>query len=84
MLSQLVDSNPIYDQLIQNQCLRLSVIVCSLSHDPKKISEKDSIPYQLQKLFVNLQTKNKPCFTKDLLKSFQWNDVDSFQQHDVQ
>jgi len=66
----------------------MSIHTCTLSfilsHDPKKIAEKDSIPYQLQKLFVNLQTKDKPSYTSGLLKSFQWEDGQAFEQHDVQ
>ena len=31
-----------------------------------------------------MQTKDKPCYTRDLLKSFQWTDSEAFQQHDVQ
>lgn len=46
---------------------------------------KNSIPYQLQKLFVQLQTfKDKLVTTKGLLKSFQWTEADAFEQHDVQ
>jgi hypothetical protein len=31
-----------------------------------------------------MQTKDRPCLTKDLLKSFQWTEAQAFQQHDVQ
>lgn len=44
-----------------------------------------NIPYQLQRLFLNLQTsKKKSIQTHDLTKSFGWNSDDAFQQHDVQ
>lgn len=46
---------------------------------------RKSIPYQLQRLFLNLQTsKKKSIHTQDLTKSFGWNNDDAFQQHDVQ
>lgn len=54
------------------------------SHDTRKISEVDSIPYQLQKLFVKLQLNDRAVYTKGLRRSFQWTDSESFQQHDVQ
>jgi ubiquitin carboxyl-terminal hydrolase 47 len=54
-------------------------------HNSKKLENKNSIPFQLQKLFVLLQTtKIKPISTKGLLKSFQWTEADAFEQHDVQ
>lgn len=31
-----------------------------------------------------MQTKDKASYTFELLKSFQWNDHQAFQQHDVQ
>ncbi|OQR88131.1 hypothetical protein ACHHYP_07520 [Achlya hypogyna] len=45
-----------------------------------------NIPFQLQKLFANLQlnTERKAIDTKALTKSFGWNSSDVFQQHDVQ
>jgi ubiquitin C-terminal hydrolase len=44
-----------------------------------------NIPYQLQRLFLNLQTSAKKSIqTHDLTKSFGWNSDDAFQQHDVQ
>lgn len=47
--------------------------------------ETKSIPFQLQKLFVNLQTSNKPSVeTTDLTKSFGWDSTEAWQQHDVQ
>ncbi|XP_046413365.1 ubiquitin carboxyl-terminal hydrolase 47 isoform X1 [Neodiprion fabricii] len=51
-------------------------------------SEKDeakSIPYQLQKLFLNLQTSTKPAVeTTSLTKSFGWDSTEAWQQHDIQ
>lgn len=57
----------------------------SLHCRPDKASkEKDSIPYQLQKLFAKLNIrKNKQISTKELTKSFQWQTEDNFTEHDV-
>ena len=50
----------------------------------KKINEKDSIPYQLQKLFCKLNLKiNKMLSTKNLTTSFQWGNSESFYEHDI-
>lgn len=47
--------------------------------------ETKSIPFQLQKLFVNLQTSRKPSVeTTDLTKSFGWDSSEAWQQHDIQ
>ena len=42
-----------------------------------------TIPYALQALFYHLQTSSTPTSTKQLTKSFGWEDKDSFSQHDV-
>ncbi|XP_078041593.1 ubiquitin specific protease 47 [Augochlora pura] len=51
-------------------------------------SEKDettSIPYQLQKLFLNLQTSMRSAVeTTALTKSFGWDSTEAWQQHDIQ
>ncbi|XP_011632644.1 ubiquitin carboxyl-terminal hydrolase 47 [Pogonomyrmex barbatus] len=51
-------------------------------------SEKDealSIPYQLQKLFLNLQTSTRSAVeTTSLTKSFGWDSTEAWQQHDIQ
>lgn len=51
-------------------------------------SEKDevtSIPYQLQKLFLNLQTSDKTSVeTTALTRSFGWDSSEAWQQHDIQ
>lgn len=47
--------------------------------------EESNIPYQLQKLFVNLQTSPKSAVeTTDLTRSFGWDSSASWQQHDIQ
>eukprot|EP00794_Sanderia_malayensis_P012688 gene12688-13990_t len=44
-----------------------------------------SIPFQLQKLFIKLQTSKKRAVeTTDLTKSFGWDSSEAWQQHDVQ
>ncbi|BFZ09544.1 hypothetical protein BsWGS_12583 [Bradybaena similaris] len=44
-----------------------------------------SIPYQLQRLFLQLQTsKKKAVETTDLTRSFGWDSSEVWQQHDVQ
>ncbi|KAL2314284.1 hypothetical protein POMI540_2302 [Schizosaccharomyces pombe] len=45
---------------------------------------KDSIAYALQRCFYNLQFMNEPVSTTELTKSFGWDSLDSFMQHDVQ
>eukprot|EP00062_Callorhinchus_milii_P003935 gi/632941730/ref/XP_007886021.1/ PREDICTED: ubiquitin carboxyl-terminal hydrolase 47 isoform X5 [Callorhinchus milii] len=51
-------------------------------------SEEDpvtSIPYQLQRLFVLLQTSKKRAVeTTDVTRSFGWDSSEAWQQHDVQ
>ena len=45
----------------------------------------DCIPLQLQKLFAKLQLKdNIYVDTKELTKSFQWEQHQSFEQQDIQ
>eukprot|EP00117_Sycon_ciliatum_P032446 scpid61140/ scgid2680/ Ubiquitin carboxyl-terminal hydrolase 64E; Ubiquitin thioesterase 64E; Ubiquitin-specific-processing protease 64E len=47
--------------------------------------ESRSIPFQLQKLFANLQTSTKDAVeTTDVTKSFGWTSSDAWQQHDIQ
>ncbi|XP_057671617.1 ubiquitin carboxyl-terminal hydrolase 47 [Diorhabda carinulata] len=49
------------------------------------VNEARSIPYQLQKLFLNLQTSSKSAVeTTDLTTSFGWQDRDAWHQHDIQ
>lgn len=44
----------------------------------------NSIPLALQSLFYKLQYSDTSVATKDLTKSFGWDTLDSFMQHDVQ
>uniref|UniRef100_A0A3B4X2Q6 Ubiquitin carboxyl-terminal hydrolase 7 n=1 Tax=Seriola lalandi dorsalis TaxID=1841481 RepID=A0A3B4X2Q6_SERLL len=43
-----------------------------------------SVPLALQRVFYELQHSDKPVGTKKLTKSFGWETLDSFMQHDVQ
>jgi ubiquitin carboxyl-terminal hydrolase 7 len=43
-----------------------------------------SIPLALQRVFYNLQFSEQPVATTELTKSFGWDTLDSFMQHDVQ
>ncbi|CAH0774521.1 unnamed protein product [Bemisia tabaci] len=50
-----------------------------------KQPETKSIPYQLQKLFLNLQTSSKSAVeTTELTQSFGWDSSEAWQQHDIQ
>jgi ubiquitin carboxyl-terminal hydrolase 47 len=63
----------------QNQCL------CSWKFNGNSAEEAKNIPYQLQKLFLLLQTSDKYSLeTKDLTASFGWESNDAYDQHDVQ
>ncbi|XP_049864801.1 ubiquitin carboxyl-terminal hydrolase 47 isoform X4 [Schistocerca gregaria] len=54
-------------------------------YDDSEKDEAKSIPYQLQKLFLNLQTSKKSAVeTTELTRSFGWDSSDSWQQHDIQ
>ncbi len=52
------------------------------------IDEQDkpekSIPLALQRVFFRLQSEKTAVDTKELTKSFGWDTIDSFMQHDVQ
>ncbi|XP_075229694.1 ubiquitin carboxyl-terminal hydrolase 47-like [Lycorma delicatula] len=47
--------------------------------------EAESIPFELQKLFLNLQTSNRNAVeTTELTRSFGWDSSEAWQQHDIQ
>ncbi|KOC63118.1 Ubiquitin carboxyl-terminal hydrolase 47, partial [Habropoda laboriosa] len=53
--------------------------------DGSEKDEANSIPYQMQKLFLNLQTSTKSAVeTTALTKSFGWDSTEAWQQHDIQ
>jgi len=43
-----------------------------------------NVPLALQRVFYELQTSNRSVATKKLTRSFGWDNLDSFMQHDVQ
>jgi ubiquitin carboxyl-terminal hydrolase 7 len=43
-----------------------------------------SVAYALQRLFYDLQHSDKVVGTKKLTKSFGWDSIDTFMQHDIQ
>ncbi|KAJ3095906.1 hypothetical protein HK100_005700, partial [Physocladia obscura] len=47
-------------------------------------SPTKSIPLALQRVFLQLQENDVPVATNELTKSFGWDAVDSFMQHDIQ
>ena len=50
----------------------------------RRHTEEKSVPFQLQKLFAQLQlTKARAVSTKNLTKSFGWEAADAFTQHDT-
>jgi ubiquitin carboxyl-terminal hydrolase 7 len=51
--------------------------------DPSEVPT-NSIPLALQRVFWRLQYENGAVDTKELTKSFGWDTIDSFLQHDVQ
>ena len=48
------------------------------------VDPNDSIPHALQRVFYRLQTLDSPVGTTELTKSFGWDTLDAFMQHDVQ
>ncbi|KAJ9585896.1 hypothetical protein L9F63_020459 [Diploptera punctata] len=53
--------------------------------DGTDVEADKSIPFQLQKLFLNLQTSSKSAVeTTELTRSFGWDSSEAWQQHDIQ
>eukprot|EP01027_Heterolobosea_sp_BB2_P009389 GEZU01013842.1.p1 GENE.GEZU01013842.1~~GEZU01013842.1.p1 ORF type:complete len:318 (-),score=21.00 GEZU01013842.1:29-850(-) len=61
-------------------------LIYSFKYDPQiHSSEESCIPLQLQKLFARLQlSERRYADTKNLTRSFGWEDSEAFVQHDVQ
>ncbi|RDD45783.1 Ubiquitin carboxyl-terminal hydrolase 47 [Trichoplax sp. H2] len=58
---------------------------CSQSDSEAERIKEKSIPYQLQKLYLKMQTSTKRSVeTSDVIKSFGWDSSEVWQQHDVQ
>jgi ubiquitin carboxyl-terminal hydrolase 7 len=62
-----------------NQLRKAVYLMPTESDDSSK-----SVPLALQRVFYELQFSDKPVGTKKLTKSFGWETLDSFMQHDVQ
>lgn len=60
--------------------------IYQFSYSPDLHGNKDyCIPYQLQRLFANLQlSRNNFVATTGLTKSFGWTGHEAYQQHDTQ
>lgn len=53
--------------------------------DGTEEEQAKSIPFQLQSLFLKLQTTEKPSIgTTNLTRSFGWDSSEAWQQHDIQ
>lgn len=48
------------------------------------IDSSRSVAFALQRVFYDLQFSEKPVATRKLTRSFGWETLDSFMQHDVQ
>jgi ubiquitin carboxyl-terminal hydrolase 47 len=54
-------------------------------NDKQHQKAEDSIPLQLQRIFAQMQLRVAPYVdAKGLIRSFQWDTIESFEQHDVQ
>lgn len=53
-------------------------------HTTENDDPNTSIPLNIQQLFYQLESEEKPCSTVNLTKSFGWNSYESFQQHDIE
>jgi ubiquitin carboxyl-terminal hydrolase 7 len=72
--------NSLLQTLYFTRKLRQAVYLMPTEHDdPVK-----SVPLAMQRIFFDLQHNDKSVGTKKLTKSFGWDTVDVFMQHDVQ
>mmetsp|Transcript_36164 Transcript_36164/g.84971 ORF Transcript_36164/g.84971 Transcript_36164/m.84971 type:complete len:1185 (+) Transcript_36164:407-3961(+) len=75
--------NSLLQSLYMTPEFRMGVYKIPVIDDPDQ--QKDSICFQLQNLFAQMQLSDKRAVeTKDLTKSFGWDSGEAFQQHDVQ
>ena len=66
-------------------CLHLSSLRKSVYKMPTEADDSTkSVGLALQRVFNDLQFSDKAVGTKKLTKSFGWETLDSFMQHDVQ
>eukprot|EP01135_Chromosphaera_perkinsii_P004175 Nk52_evm82s270 gene=Nk52_evmTU82s270 len=71
--------NSLLQTLFFTNKLRRGVYLMPTENDDKK-----SVALALQRVFYELQFSETPVGTTDLTKSFGWDAIDSFMQHDVQ
>ncbi|XP_039754085.1 ubiquitin carboxyl-terminal hydrolase 7-like isoform X2 [Pararge aegeria] len=72
--------NSLLQTLFFTNVLRKAVYKIPTSGD----DSSRSVVFALQRVFYDLQFSDKPVATKKLTKSFGWETLDSFMQHDVQ
>lgn len=72
--------NSLFQSLFFTNIYRKSVYQIPTEND----APESSLVYALQRLFYNLQFSDCAVSTTELTKSFGWNSIDSFMQHDVQ
>lgn len=72
--------NSLLQTLYFTNCLRKAVYKMPTEAD----DSAKSVALALQRVFHELQFSDKPVGTKKLTKSFGWETLDSFMQHDVQ
>ena len=75
MLHEQFVTKPVPDKCLQKD---------GLLHPHRMTDPNDSIPHALQRVFYRLQTLDSPVGTTELTKSFGWDTLDAFMQHDVQ
>ncbi|KTW29759.1 hypothetical protein T552_00966 [Pneumocystis carinii B80] len=72
--------NSLLQSLYFTNFFRLAVYMIPTEKD----EPNDSIALALQRLFYLLQTSSEPVSTIELTRSFGWDTLDSFMQHDIQ
>jgi ubiquitin C-terminal hydrolase len=73
--------NSLLQALFHLPAFRSIVFQIAIAPTEKRI---DSIPYNLQKLFYDMQFRSKVCSTRPLTISFGWTAGESFVQRDIQ
>lgn len=72
--------NSVLQTLFHTAALRRGVYLMPTQEEPAETS----VALGIQRVFFRLQTSTEAVSTQELTKSFGWNVVDSFMQHDVQ
>ncbi|CAO3634585.1 unnamed protein product [Cunninghamella echinulata] len=72
--------NSLFQSLYCTNYFRKAVFQIPTEHD----EPTNSVALALQRMFYNLQSLNTPVGTTELTKSFGWNSLEAFRQHDVQ